>query len=222
MSRILLVEDDAALSRGVAALLRAGGHTLDCASDGESALTYVAQEPYGLIVLDIGLPGVSGFEVLKTLRGRHCRIPVLMLTARDSVLDKVKGLDLGADDYLLKPFDASELEARVRALLRRTHGDPAPVLVFGNLTIDRSKAAASVGGRPLDLRRREWAVLESLIGCAGGILPKERLLSMVYGFDDDVAPNALEVHIARLRKKLEPDGPCIKTVRGVGYMIAPT
>ena len=222
MSRILLVEDDAALSRGVAALLRAGGHTLDCASDGESALTYVAQEPYGLIVLDIGLPGVSGFEVLKTLRGRHCRIPILMLTARDSVLDKVKGLDLGADDYLLKPFDASELEARVRALLRRTHGDPAPVLVFGNLTIDRSKAAASVGGRPLDLRRREWAVLESLIGCAGGILPKERLLSMVYGFDDDVAPNALEVHIARLRKKLEPDGPCIKTVRGVGYMIAPT
>jgi two-component system OmpR family response regulator len=222
MSRILLVEDDAALSRGVAALLRASGHTLDRASDGETALTLVAEEPYGLIVLDIGLPGMSGFEVLKTLRARNCRIPVLVLTARDSVLDKVKGLDLGADDYLLKPFDASELEARVRALLRRNHGDPAPVQVFGNLTIDRTRAAASVSGRPLDLRRREWAVLEGLLGCAGGILPKERLLSMVYGFDDEVAPNALEVHIARLRRKLQPDGPSIKTLRGLGYMIEPT
>ena len=222
MSRILLVENDAALSRGVAALLKAGGHALDCATDGESALIYVAEEPYGLIVLDIGLPGISGFEVLKTLRARNCKIPILMLTARDSVLDKVKGLDLGADDYLLKPFDASELEARVRALLRRAHGDPAPVLVFGNLTVDRSRAAASVSGRPLDLRRREWAVLEGLIGCAGGILSKERLLSMVYGFDDEVAPNALEVHIARLRRKLEPDGPSIKTFRGVGYMIEST
>ncbi|MGA0600202.1 response regulator transcription factor [Caulobacter sp. KR2-114] len=219
MSRILLVEDDAALSRGVAALLRASGHTVDCTGDGESALTYTMGEPYGLIVLDIGLPGMSGFEVLKTLRARACKIPILMLTARDRVTDKVKGLDLGADDYLLKPFDPNELDARVRALLRRTHGDPTPVLVFGNLTIDRSHAKASVSGRPLDLRRKEWAVLEGLVGAAGGILPKERLLSMIYGFDGEVAPNALEVHIARLRKKLEPDGPAIKTLRGLGYMI---
>ncbi|WP_249138228.1 response regulator transcription factor [Phenylobacterium montanum] len=219
MSRILLVEDDAALSRGVAALLKAGGHTLDCASDGETALAYAADEPYGLIILDIGLPGISGFEVLKALRARRCTIPILVLTARDGVSDKIKGLDLGADDYLLKPFDAGELEARVRALLRRNHGDPTPVLVFGNLTIDRSKAIATVGGRILDLRRKEWAVLEGLIGSAGGVLPKERLLSMIYGFDGEVTPNALEVHIARLRKKLEPDGPSIKTVRGLGYMI---
>jgi two-component system response regulator TctD len=213
------VEDDAALSRGVAALLKAGGHTLDCASDGESALAYVADEPYGLIILDIGLPDISGFEVLKRLRASGCKIPILMLTARDRVPDKVRGLDLGADDYLLKPFDASELEARVRALLRRTHGDPAPVLVLGNLTVDRSRATAAVGGRQLDLRRKEWAVLEGLIGCPGGILPKERLFSLVYGFDCEAAPNALEVHIARLRKKLEPDGPTIKTLRGLGYMI---
>ncbi len=219
MSRILLVEDDAALARGVAALLKAGGQTLDCAADGETALSYAAEESYGLIILDIGLPGMSGFEVLKTLRARNCKIPILVLTARDSVPDRVKGLDLGADDYLLKPFDAKELEARVRALLRRSHGDPAPLLVFGALTIDRTKAVASVNGRPLDLRRKEWAVLEGLIASAGGILPKERLLSMVYGFDGEVAPNALEVHIARLRRKLEPDGPAIKTLRGVGYMI---
>ena len=219
MSRILLVEDDAALSRGIAALLMANGHTLDCISDGESAVACIANEPYGVIVLDIGLPGMSGFDVLRTLRARNCRIPILMLTARDSVSDKVKGLDLGADDYLLKPFEPSELEARVRALLRRAHGDPKPVLVFGALTIDRSHAKASVSGRPLDLRRKEWAVLEGLIGCAGDVLPKERLMSMIYGFDAEVAPNALEVHIARLRKKLEPDGPSIKTVRGLGYMI---
>jgi two-component system response regulator TctD len=141
------------------------------------------------------------------------------LTARDHVTDRVRGLDLGADDYLLKPFNASELAARVRALLRRDHGDPSPVLVIGNLKVDRAHATAEVSGRPLQLRPREWAVLDRLTAKAGELVSKERLLAEVFSYDDAVAPNAIEVHIARLRRKLEPDGPAIRTMRGLGYMI---
>ena len=162
---------------------------------------------------------MSGFEVISKLRARGCKTPILVLTARDHVTDRVKGLDLGADDYLLKPFNASELSARVRALLRRDHGDPSPVVVIGNLTIDRTHATAEVSGRPLQLRRREWAVLDRLIAKAGEVVSKERLLAEVFSYDDAVAPNALEVHIARLRRKLEPDGPTIRTMRGLGYML---
>src|SRR5258706_12009438 len=159
MARILLVEDDPALSRGVIALLKAAGHAADCANDGETALFLVDSEPCSLVILDIGLPGISGFEVIKRLRARGCKTPILVLTARDHVTDRVKGLDLGADDYLLKPFNTSELGARVRALLRRDHGDPSPVLVIGNLTIDRARAPAEVSGGPLQLRRgeRPWS-----------------------------------------------------------------
>jgi len=167
MARILLVEDDPALSRGIIALLKAAGHAADSAKDGETALFLAETEPCSLLILDIGLPDMSGFEVLKRLRARGCKTPILVLTARDHVTDRVKGLDLGADDYLLKPFDASELGARVRALLRRDHGDPSPVLVIGNLTIDRARATAEVSGRPLQLRRREWAVLDRLTAKAG-------------------------------------------------------
>jgi two-component system OmpR family response regulator len=219
MARILVVEDDPALSRGITALLKASGHAADCAKDGETALFMVESEPCCLIILDIGLPRMSGFEVISKLRARGCKTPILVLTARDHVTDRVKGLDLGADDYLLKPFNASELSARVRALLRRDHGDPSPVVVIGNLTIDRTHAAAEVSGRPLQLRRREWAVLDRLIAKAGEVVSKERLIAEVFSYDDAVAPNALEVHIARLRRKLEPDGPTIRTMRGLGYML---
>jgi two-component system response regulator TctD len=219
MARILLVEDDPALSRGIIALLKAAGHAADSAKDGETALFLAETEPCSLVILDIGLPDMSGFEVLKRLRARGCKTPILVLTARDHVTDRVKGLDLGADDYLLKPFDASELGARVRALLRRDHGDPSPVLVIGNLTIDRARATAEVSGRPLQLRRREWAVLDRLTAKAGEVVSKERLIAEVFSYDDEVAPNALEVHIARLRRKLEPDGPAIRTMRGLGYML---
>ena len=219
MARILLVEDDAALSRGVIALLKAAGHAADAAEDGQTALMLAASEPYGMIILDIGLPDMSGFEVLKKLRARADRSPVLILTARDQVSDRVSGLDLGADDYLLKPFDGGELCARVRALLRRNHGDPSPLLTIGALTLDRSRAVAEIGGRALDLRRREWAVLDRLAARCGEIVPKERLISEIFSFDEAVAPNAIEVHIARLRRKLEPDGPAIRTVRGLGYML---
>jgi two-component system OmpR family response regulator len=219
MARVLLVEDDPALSRGIIALLKAAGHAADSAKDGETALYLMDSEPSSLLILDIGLPDMSGFEVIKRLRAHGCKTPILVLTARDNIADRVKGLDLGADDYLLKPFNASELAARVRALLRRDHGDPSPVLVIGNLTIDRTHATAEVAGRPLQLRRREWAVLDSLTAKAGEVVSKERLIAEVFSLDDEVAPNALEVHIARLRRKLEPDGPAIKTMRGLGYML---
>jgi two-component system response regulator TctD len=222
MARILLVEDDPALSRGIIALLKAAGHTADSAKDGETALFLLDSEPFSVLIVDIGLPGISGFEVIKRLRARGCKTPILVLTARDHVTDRVKGLDLGADDYLLKPFDAGELGARVRALLRRDHGDPSPVVVIGNLTIDRTHATAEVSGRPLQLRRREWAVLDRLIAKAGEVVSKERLIAEVFSYDDMVAPNAIEVHIARLRRKLEPDGPAIRTMRGLGYMLKAT
>lgn len=219
MARILLVEDDLALSRGLVATLVAAGHVVDPAFDGETALEMAGDEPYAIITLDVGLPGISGFEVLRTLRSRGSKTPVLMLTARDAIDDRVSGLDAGADDYLLKPFEPSELEARLRALLRRSEGEASPIRVVGKLVVDQARNTASVAGRPLDLRRREWAVLERLIARVGKVVPKERLAGEVFGYDDPVAPNALEVYIARLRRKLEPDGPLIRTMRGMGYLL---
>jgi DNA-binding response OmpR family regulator len=219
MARILLVEDDPALLRGLVSTLRADGYAVDTASDGASAVSLGATEPYAVVVLDVGLPDFSGFDVLKKLRDKGCRMPILMLTARDTVQDRVLGLDLGADDYMLKPFEPSELEARIRALMRRSHGDPSPVLTIGNLVINRSLGTATVNGRQLELRRREWAVLERLVARAGKLVSKERLTDEVFGFDEPVAPNAVEVYVARLRKKLEPDGPVIRTLRGLGYML---
>jgi two-component system OmpR family response regulator len=219
MARILLVEDDPALLRGLVSTLRADGYAVDTAADGASAVSLGATEPYAVVVLDVGLPDFSGFDVLKKLREKGCRMPILMLTARDTVQDRVMGLDLGADDYMLKPFEPSELEARIRALMRRSHGDPSPVLTIGNLVINRSLGTATVNGRQLELRRREWAVLERLVARAGKLVSKERLTDEVFGFDEPVAPNAIEVYVARLRKKLEPDGPVIRTLRGLGYML---
>jgi two-component system response regulator TctD len=222
LARILLVEDDPALRRGLVATLRASGYAVDTAGDGTSGIEIARKEPYALIILDVGLPDISGFEVLKRLRQRGVKTPILILTARDTVHDRVTGLDLGADDYLLKPFEPSELEARIRALLRRSQGEPSPVVTVGNLVIDHSLGTATVNGRSLDLRRREWAVLERLVARPGKLVSKERLTSEVFGFDDPVAPNAIEVYVARLRKKLEPDGPHIRTLRGLGYMLDPS
>ncbi len=221
MARVLLVEDDLALSRGLAALLRATGHAVDAAHDGQSGLEMARDEPYALIVLDLGLPDISGFDLLRTLRQSGYKTPILIVSARGSVEDRVVGLDLGADDYLLKDFDPAEFEARVRALLRRSQGEATTTITVGSLTFDPAGRHASVGDRPLDLRRREWAVLERLIAHAGKVISKERLTSEVFGYDDSVAPNALEVYVARLRRKLEPDGPSIRTVRGLGYVLDP-
>ncbi len=222
MARILLIEDDPALQRGLVATLRTQGYAVDSARDGVAGLKVALEEPYAALILDVGLPGMSGFDVLRRLRQRGCKTPILILTARDTIQDRVMGLDLGADDYLLKPFEPSELEARLRALMRRSQGDPSPVLTIGSLVIDRSLGTATVNGRSLDLRRREWAVLERLVTRPGKLVSKERLTNEVFGFDEPVAPNAIEVYIARLRKKLEPDGPRIRTLRGLGYMLDPS
>jgi two-component system response regulator TctD len=219
MARILLVEDDPPLARGIAAMLRNAGHTIDIAHCGEDGLLMAASEPYALITLDLGLPDISGFEVLRRMRQQGSRTPVLVLTARDAIEDRVAGLDHGADDYLLKPFEPSELEARVRALLRRACGEASPVLEIGSLAIDAARGTVHVNGRVVELRRREWAVLERLASRVGKVVTKERLNAEVFGFDDPVAPNAIEVYVARLRRKLEPDGPSIRTIRGLGYVL---
>jgi len=210
--RILLVEDDAALARGLVAALKLAGFAVDHESDGAAAASLATQEPYALVILDLGLPGLCGFDVLRQIRRRGSDVPILILTARDAMSDRVKGLDLGADDYLPKPFDPTELEARVRALVRRGLGKRSPALSCGALTLDRSPGA-------LALRRRELAVLEGLMARAGKVVAKEKLAGEVFGLDEPVAPNAIELYIARLRKKLEPDGPQIRTIRGLGYMM---
>jgi two-component system, OmpR family, response regulator len=217
--RILVVEDDAALARGLTGFLRAEGWAVDHVEDGETAIAEITGEPYSAVVLDVGLPDIDGFEVLRRLRRGGVRTPVLVLTARDAVQDRIAGLDLGADDYMLKPFELSELAARIRALARRGGGDPAPLLTIGALEVDRSAGRASVGDRVLDLRPREWTVLMALAGSAGQVVDRRVLSGQVFGHDDEVAPNALDVHVGRLRRKLQPDGPDVRTVRGRGFVL---
>jgi DNA-binding response OmpR family regulator len=216
--RLLFVEDDKALGRGVVAFLRSEQFTVDWVTDGETALEQRA-EPYSVIVLDLGLPDISGLEVLVRLRRSGNRTPLLILTARDTLKDKVGGLDLGADDYMLKPFELEELAARIRALARRRGGDPSPVLTVGSLTVDRNSARAYVDGRDLELRRREHTVLLVLAANAGKIVSRRRLTGEIFGHDDEAGPNALDVYVGRVRRKLEPNGPKILTLRGQGYML---
>jgi DNA-binding response OmpR family regulator len=217
--RILIVEDDAALARGLAGTLKLSGFSVDHEADGAEAAALAVSEPYSLVVLDLGLPNLSGFDVLRQIRRSGSKVPVMILTARDAITDRVKGLDLGADDYLLKPFDVAEFAARVRALVRRGQGLPDPSLTCGPLSLDRAAGVVSLNGEPLILRRRELAVLTGLMTRAGKVVPKERLISEVFGFDEPVAPNALELYVARLRKKLEPEGLQIRTIRGIGYLL---
>jgi two-component system response regulator TctD len=220
MTRILLVEDDAPLARGVVALLGSGGYAVDHVALGEVALEVATEEPYGVMILDLGLPDISGLDVLRRLRRKRSSLPVLILTARDAIADRVRGLDEGADDYLAKPFDGTELLARVRALVRRGTGEPLVRLMVGKLTCDPAAQTADIAGRRLELPRREWAVLYGLASRAGQVVPKERLAAEVFSFDDAVGSNALEVYITRLRKKMLPDGPTIRNLRGLGYMMA--
>ncbi|MES2291388.1 MAG: response regulator transcription factor [Pseudomonadota bacterium] len=219
MARILVVEDDPSLARALAGTLRLAGHSVDHADHGALALDMIHDEPFALVILDLGLPDIDGFDVLKRIRREGEKLPVLVLTARDMVENRIAGLDLGADDYMVKPFEPGELEARVRALLRRSQGEASSVVTIGSLTMDHARATASIGDRVLDLRRREWAVLERLAAHVGRVVTKERLTGEIFGYDEPVAPNAVEVYVARLRRKLEPDGPAIRTVRGLGYVL---
>ncbi|WP_374250139.1 response regulator [Xanthobacter sp.] len=217
--RILIVEDDRALASGLKRSLASLGYAVDHEADAADAVGLAIREAYNLVVLDLGLPNGSGYDVLRAIRRAGLKTPVMILTARDHVSEKVKALDLGADDYVNKPFALAEFEARVRALVRRGFGVSDALIEFGPLQFDTVQHVARLEGTPLDLRRRELAVLHLLLVQAGKLVPKARLISEVFGLDDAVGPNALELYIARLRKKLGAGGLRIRTVRGLGYML---
>jgi two-component system OmpR family response regulator len=217
--RILLVEDDAMLADAVTRALRQAAHAVDVARSGEEADRALATSDYDLVLLDVGLPQLDGFEVLKRLRQRRSTVPVLILTVRDSLEDRVTGLDLGADDYLTKPFDLSELEARVRALIRRAHASASPELVHGPLRLDVAGRRLYCNDRPVDLAARELAVIELLLLKEGKVVTKQQIVDHLYGWEDMSNSNAVEVFVYRLRRKLEACGVDIRTVRGMGYLI---
>ena len=214
---LLLVEDDLMLGEALQEALSPRSYVVDWVKDGASALRALATQEFDLMVLDIGLPDIDGLSVLKTLRKEKKDIPVLLLTARDTLSDKVTGLDAGADDYLLKPFDLDELLARLRAISRRASGRSAAQIIHGKLTINPDDQSLSYNGQAVSLARREYMLLIKLIENAGRILSREQLEQSLYGWTDDVESNALEVHIHHLRKKISND--LIRTVRGVGYVI---
>ncbi len=217
--RILIAEDDPVLADGLIRSLRAASYAVDNAGDGGEADHMLAAQNYDLVILDLGLPKLDGFEVLRRLRRRSSRVPVLVLTARDALDDRVKGLDIGADDYLTKPFDLPELEARVRALIRRGQSGGGSLVTHGALAIDTTGRRATLNGEPLELSARELGVLEVLTLRSGRVVNKEQLAEQLYGWDEEVGANAIEVYVHRLRKKLEPFGVTIRTIRGLGYLL---
>jgi len=216
--RILLVEDDPLLGDGIQAGLRQAGFGVDWSRDGLAAWHALSAESYAAVVLDLGLPRLSGLELLRRLRASGNRVPVMILTARDRVEDRITGLDSGADDYLTKPFDLHELAARLRALVRRSHGQAAPRLRVGPVEIDPAARSASFEGRPVELSAREFALLQALALNAGRVLSRTQLEQALYGWGEEVGSNAIEVHIHHLRRKLSVE--LIRTVRGVGYTLA--
>lgn len=218
-ARLMIVEDDATLASGLARAMQNEGFEVTQVDNGEAALDALGAARFDLLVLDIGLPGIDGFEVLRRLRTAGQSLPVLVLTARDGVDDRVRGLDLGADDYMPKPFALPELTARVRALGRRGRAQSGPRIVHGPLILDTTARRAYLGGDPLDMAAREWSVLEVLLGRIEKIVSKEAIIDAVAGVGEELSPNAIEVYVSRLRAKLEPAGIRIRTVRGFGYML---
>ncbi len=215
--RVLVVEDDALLGDALRIGLTQAGFTVDWARDGREGLAAASSAPFAAVVLDLGLPGLSGLDLLERLRAARDAVPVLILTARDAIADRIAGLDAGADDYLVKPIDLGELAARLRALVRRAAGRAAPVLEVGPLRIDLAARSVSLRGRSIDLSPREFAVLHELARSAGRVLSKEQIAERVYGWGEEIESNAVEVHVHHLRRKLEPG--VIVTVRGVGYLL---
>lgn len=215
--RILIVEDDALLAEGLASILSKAGHFVEQTTSGRYADRLLEHETYDLVVLDIGLPDIDGFEVLRRLRQRGFAGSVLVLTARDAVDDRVRGLDLGADDYLIKPFSVDEFEARVRALLRR-HAPPDAKVVIAGLSADFATRRVRVDDKPVELTPREWALLELFLTKPGRVLSKGQIADSLFGVDEPLSANAIEVIVSRLRAKIGGAGVHIRTVRGFGYL----
>jgi two-component system, OmpR family, response regulator len=217
--RILIVEDDPSQVAILFHAFNKPGYTVMHENDGKRADHLLAVHEFDVVILDMGLPGMDGVDVLRRLRHRKNNVPVLILTARDEVQDRVLGLDMGADDYLTKPFDVSELEARVRSLIRRGHSGSGAQLQVGALSLDTVGRLATLGGQPLELSARELNVLEVLALNAGRVVSKERLSEQLSGLGDLVSDNAVEVYMHRLRKHLKAGGIHIRTMRGLGYML---
>lgn len=215
---ILLVEDDALLGQAIDMALTRWSHTSVWVRDGEAALSAVRASTFDLVLLDLGLPRVGGLEVLKTLRAEAHPVPVLIITARDALSDRVRGLDAGADDYLNKPFHLEELAARMRALHRRALGQSQNLIVVGSLCLDPLTTQTTFDGHPVELSRREFVLLRVLAERAGRAVSREALMQALYGAEGGAESNALEVHIHSLRRKLSPTA--IRTVRGLGYLFA--
>ncbi|WP_028389645.1 response regulator [Legionella fairfieldensis] len=214
--RLLLVEDDELLGDAVKTGLTQFGYVVDWLKDGEAARAAVKSESFELIILDLGLPKLSGLSFLQAIRHDGNATPVIILTARETVEDRIKGLDSGADDYMTKPFDLNELSARVRALVRRSQGRADSVLQYRNITLDPAAHSVYVDDVMVNVPRREFSLLQKLLENSGQVLSREQLMQSIYGWDEDVDSNALEVHIHNLRKKLNAS--FIRTIRGVGYM----
>lgn len=215
--RLLLVEDDESLGDAVQTGLRHFGYLVEWLKNGETARLALKTNTFELIILDLGLPTLSGMELLQALRRDGCNTPVIILTARDAINDRINGLDSGADDYMTKPFDLNELVARIRALKRRSFGRTETIIHYQNLTLDPSSHSVKINGLPVKVHRREFALLQTLLENCGHVLSREQLMQSIYGWNDDVDSNVLEVHVHNLRKKFHTQ--LIRTIRGVGYMI---
>ena len=216
--RILLVEDDTLLGEGLYTGLQREKYSLDWIKNGEMALIAMMETQYDVVILDIGLPKMSGLEVLKQARSQGSKLPVLVLTARDAVSDRVDGLDAGADDYLVKPFEFTELCARLRALSRRSRGLTEQIICYKNIELDPAAHNVKLHGQTINLSRREFSLLEELLSSVGRVLSKAHLEQRLYSWGDEIGSNTIEVHIHHLRKKFGTE--LIKTVRGVGYIVA--
>ena len=215
---VLLVEDDLVLADGIARILTGHGMVVDVVHNGLEADHALTSRDVSVIVLDIGLPGIDGFEVVRRLRSRSDTIPVLLLTARDDVQDRVRGLELGADDYLVKPFAAPELVARLKALVRRSNPRP-PEMQIGGLQLDAFSRRATIDGQTIELSAREWAVLEYLMQQASRVVSKQQIIDAILPWGEEVTLNAVEVYVSRIRTKIASAGIAIKTIRGFGYML---
>ncbi len=217
--RLLLVEDDVMLASGVKLGLSDAGYAVDWVGSAERAEEVLQSESFDAAIIDIGLPKIDGLELTRRLRTRGLGMPVLILTARDALHDRVQGLDLGADDYMVKPFELPELLARLRALLRRSQAATSAVLSFGAFELDSANRQARASGQLIELGPREWTVMEYLMVHAPKPASKEKLLAALTGWDKEITPNAIEVYISRLRGKLEPHGIALRSIRGFGYRL---